>query len=286
MRKFFTILVYTLIILLIGRNMPFLPRFTVLSNPTTAATELKKETQVIILEKKGNYGIYYADLSTGQTFGIGEREIFTAASVNKIPIVAALYALEKKGKINFDEQITLQKRDIQDYGTGSLRYQKPGSTYSLKTLAKLALKQSDNTAAHILGEKIGTAKIQEVIDSWGLTQTDMEENQTSPYDMYLLFKKIYANEVTDEARTKEMLSFMQDTDIEDRLPKLLPDGTVVYHKTGDTVGGLHDIGIIVHDNKPFFLAVLTSDIGDTEVATKTTMSKIAKNVIDYRNKRK
>jgi beta-lactamase class A len=286
MRKFFTILVYTLVILLIGRNMPFLPRFTVLSNPTTAATELKKETQVILLEKKGNYGIYYADLTNGQNFGISEREIFTAASVNKIPIVAALYALEKKGKVNFDEQITLQKRDIQDYGTGSLRYQKPGSTYSIKTLAKLALKQSDNTAAHILGEKIGTAQIQEIIDSWGLTQTDMEENQTSAYDMYLLFKKIYANEVTDEARTKELLSFMQDTDIEDRLPKLLPEGATVYHKTGDTVGGLHDVGIIMYDNKPFFLAVLTSDIGNTEPKTKETMAKIAKNVIDYREKRK
>lgn len=266
--------------------MPFLPRFTVLSNPITAATELKKETQVILLEKKGNYGIYYADLSTGQTFGIGEREMFRAASVNKIPIVAALYYLEKNGEVNFDEQITLQKRDIQDYGTGSLRYQKPGSTYSIKTLAKLALKQSDNTAAYILGEKIGKARIQEIIDSWGLTQTNLEENQTSPYDMYLLFKKIYANEITDEAKSKELLSFMQDTDIEDRLPKLLPDGTAVYHKAGDTVGGLHDIGIIMHDNKPFFLAVLTSDIGNTESDTKNTIAKIAKNVIDYRQKRK
>jgi beta-lactamase class A len=286
MRKFLTILVYTFVILLIGRNLAFLPRFTVLSDPAHAATELKKETQIIVKEMKGNYGIYYADLTTEQTFGLNEREIFTGASVNKAPIIAVLYALQKKGKINFDEQITLQKRDIQDYGTGSLRYQKPGSTYSIKTLAKLALKQSDNTAAHILGEKIGRNTIQETIESWGLKQTDMEENQTSPHDMYLLFKKIYNNEITDEARTQELLSFMQDTDIEDRMPHLLPDGTTVYHKTGDTVGGLHDVGIVMHDNKPFFLGILTSDIGNTEGETKKTIAKIAKNVIDYREKRK
>jgi len=286
MRKFLTILVYTFVVLLIGRNLAFLPRFTVLSNPNNAATELKKETQVIVKEKKGNYGIYYADLTTGQTFGLNEREIFTGASVNKVPIITVLYSLQKKGKVSFDEQITLQKRDIQDYGTGSLRYQKPGTTYSIKTLAKLALKQSDNTAAHILSEKIGKNTIQSTIESWGLTQTDMEENKTSPYDMYLLFKKIYTNGVTDAGRTSELLSFMEDTDIEDRIPQLLPEGTAVYHKTGDAVGGVHDVGIVMDNNKPFFLGVLTSDIGDTENEAKKTISKIAENVIDYREKRR
>lgn len=286
MRKLLTILVYTLVILLIGRNLPSLPRFTVLSNPNSFATDLKKETQGIIKEKKGNYGVYFVDLTTGKSFGIAEREQFIGASINKVPIVTALYALEKEGKIDLEEQVTLQKRDIQDYGTGSLRYQKPGGTYSFKTLAKLALKQSDNTAAYILGEKIGKAKIQNLIESWGLTQTDMEENLTSPYDMAILYKKIYNNEITSKDKSLELLSFMQDTDIEDRIPAKLPNGTIAYHKTGDAVGGIHDAGIIMHDNKPFFLAVLTSDIGNTEDEAKETISTIAKNIVDYREKRK
>jgi beta-lactamase class A len=286
MRKFLTIIVYTCVVLLIGRNLIFLPRFSVLSSPTSVASDLKKETESIVKGKKGNYGVYFSDLTSGQNFGIHEREMFTAASVNKVPIVAVLYYLEHQGKVDFNDQITLQKRDIQDYGTGSLRYQKPGSTYSIKTLAKLALQQSDNTAAHILGERIGLDVVQDTITSWGLTQTDMEENQTTPYDMYLLFKKIYNHELTTDARSKELLSFMQDTDIEDRIPALLSSGTIVYHKTGDAVGSLNDVGIIMHDNKPFFLAVLTSDIGNTEAETKTTIATIAKSVIDYRDKRK
>lgn len=286
MRKFLTIIVYTFIVLLIGRNLIFLPRFSLFSTPDSVASDLKKQTESIIKDKKGNYGVYFADLTTGKTFGIHDREMFTAASVNKVPIVAVLYYLANKGKIDFDEQITLQERDIQDYGTGSLRYQKPGSTYSIKTLAKLSLQQSDNTAAHILGEKIGIDTIQNIIDSWGLTQTDIEGNQTTPYDMYLLFKKIYNHEITTAARSQELLSYMQDTDIEDRIPAFLPTGTIVYHKTGDAVGSLNDVGIVMHDNKPFFLAVLTSDIGDTEDETKKTIADIAKNVISYREKRK
>ncbi|MBI4084572.1 MAG: serine hydrolase [Candidatus Levybacteria bacterium] len=286
LRKIFTIVVYTLIILLIGRNLPFLPRFVVLSNPKTYATNLKKETSNLIQNKKGNYGIYFANLKTGETFGISEKERFTGASLHKTPIVATLYYLENQGKIRFDEQITLQEVDIQDYGTGSLRYQKPGSTYSLKTLAKLALKQSDNTAAHILSNKLGEETVQKTINQFGLTQTDMASNQTSVYDMYLLFKKIYTNEITTSAKTQELLGFMQDTDIEDRLPGLLPPGTVVYHKTGDTVGSIHDVGIIRTGDDILFLGVLTSDIGKDEAKTKETIARIAKNTVDFYQKRK
>ncbi len=285
LRKIFTIVVYTLIILLIGRNLPFLPRFVVLSNPKTYATDLKKETANLIQNKKGNYGIYFANLTTGDTFGISEKELFTGASVQKVPIITTLYYLENRGKVNLDEQITLQKEDIQDYGTGTLRYQKPGSTYSLKTLAKLALKQSDNTAAHIIANKIGADVVQKTIEQFGLTQTNMEQNKTSPYDMYILFNKIYNNQITTLAKAKELLSFMQDTDIEDRLPALLPQGSIVYHKTGDTVGNLHDVGIIQSNGNIFFLAVLTSDIGNNEEEARQNIAKIAKSIIDFYQKR-
>ena len=286
MRKLFTIAIYTIVILLIGRNLSFLPRFAVLSDPSTLATDLKQTTENTIKGKKGNYGIYFSDLTTGQQFGINEKEIFTGASVNKVPIVATFYHLESKGKIDFDRQITLQKRDIQDYGTGSMRYAKPGTTYSLKTLAKLALKQSDNTAAHILSEEIGRDVIQAYMEDLGLRQTDMEENETSPYDMYLLFQKIYTEKITSKGKTEELLGFMTDTDIEDRLPADLPESAMIYHKTGDAVGGLHDVGIIIYEGKPYFLGVMTSDIDGDETITKETISKIAKNLIEYRDARR
>lgn len=281
-----TILVYTFIVLLIGRNLTILPRFSLLSTPHTVQMDLKKETEHIIADKKGNYGVYFADFTTGETFGINEEEMFTAASLNKVPIVAVLYYLENKGKIDLDEQITLQKKDIQDYGTGSLRYQKPGTTYSLKTLAKLALKQSDNTAAYLLSQKIGTSVIQKLINQWGLTQTNMEENKTSPKDMYILFAKIFNNEITSKDKTKELLGFMRETDIEDRLPARLPSSATVYHKTGDALGSLHDVGIITEGKTIFFLGVMTSDIGAQEKATKNTIAIIAKKTLDYYLKRR
>lgn len=284
MRKLFTIIVYTLIVLIIGRNLSLLPKFYIFSSPKEEkdafTKNLKLKTENLIKTSTGNYGIYFSDFNNPHSFGINHKEIFTGASVNKVQIVSVLYHLDHKGKIDLDEQITLQENDIQDYGTGTLRYQKPGGIYSLKTLAKLAIQQSDNTAAHILGERIGIPTIQKTINEWGLTQTDMENNKTSAYDMYVLYKKIYKGEITNTAKTQELFGFMIDTDIEDRLPALLPDNVSVYHKTGDVVGGMHDVGIIQKDGTVFFLGVLTSDIGNAEGKTKENIARITKTILD------
>ncbi len=136
----------------------------------------------------------------------------TGASVNKLPIIATLYYLANKGDLNLDEKVTLQEEDIQDYGTGKLRYEDPGSIYSLRTLAMLSLKESDNTAAYIITTKIGTDKIQKTIEGFGLTQTGMENNKTTVFDMFLLLKKIYRREIAKKAFSEEFLGFLTDTE--------------------------------------------------------------------------
>lgn len=278
MRKLTTFILYTFFLLLLGRNLAFLPDLSKEHVPD--ATDLKHKVEKIVEDKNGNYAVTYLDLSTGKTFGINDTMIFTAASVNKVPIIATLYYLENHKEINFNDQITLQKADIQDYGTGSLRYQKVGTTYSIKSLIKLTLQESDNTAAHILAERIGLDTVQKMVNSWGMTQTSMADNETSSSDLAILFKKIYKDEITTPGKTKEFLSFMTHTDIEDRLPALLPTSTIVEHKTGDGVGFTHDVGIITKNNHVFFLGALTSDTGSDENATKQTIAKIAKTVYD------
>lgn len=279
MKRLILLVIYIIIALLVGRNLTFLPKFD-FTDKKQQADYLKKEVKEIIAGQKGNYSVYYVNLYNGNKFGINENQIFTGASVNKMPVIAVLYNLANSGKINLNEKISIQKNDIQDYGTGILRYEKPGGVYSLRTLAKLTLEKSDNTAAHVIAGKIGMDTIQRTINSWELKQTSMADNTTSLSDMYILFKKIYKNEIASISLTKEMLDFLKDTDIEDRLPALLPKDISVYHKTGDAIGNIHDVGIIEKDNNVVFLGIMTSDIGESENETKNAIAQIAKKVYD------
>lgn len=107
-RKVFTIVIFTLFILLIGRNLTFLPRFSLFSNGKNETITLKKQVHALIAQKKGSYSVYFSDLANQNlSFGINEHYVHTAASVNKMPIVAVLYYLASKNKINLDEKITI-----------------------------------------------------------------------------------------------------------------------------------------------------------------------------------
>lgn len=243
--------------------------------------DLREKIQIAVNNRLRNYSIYIKDFTSDFTMGINETVIFTAASVNKVPIITALYYYAGKGEIDLDERVTIQAGDIQDFGTGSIRYDPPGSVYSLKTLAKLAIEQSDNTAAYVLGNyTVGLEKVQMLMNQWGLTQTDMVNNKTSNHDISILFEKIYKGEVTNEASTQEMLAFFKDTDFEDRLPALLPKNTSVYHKIGNEIGIMHDAGIVTDGKTTYYIGVFTNDITDEE-ETRKIIAEISKLVYDY-----
>ena len=262
------------------QSKPLIALFTKKKSPQ----DLLEKIDNVVGDTIKNYSVLVDDLTKPFRAGIGENEIYVAASINKIPILAALYYYAEKGDIDLDEVITLQTADIQDYGTGSLRYERPGATYSIKTLAKLMIKQSDNTAAYILANHImGYDKLQAIVNQWGLTQTDMTVNKTSNKDMATLFRKIYENKITNKANTDEMLSFFKDTDFETRLPALLPKGVTVYHKIGSEVRNVHDVGIVTFGKVAYYIGVFTNEVTDEPEAEKI-IANISKLVYEYMNR--
>ena len=282
MRKFIIFLFYSFFLLTLGRNLLFIPTINI------GGEKKGKEAEVIRVEvieflksQKGEYSVYYEDLKSGDNFSIYGSTILTGASLNKLPVVGYLYYLASKKKIDLQETIVIQKSDIQDYGTGKLRYEKPGKQYTLQYLAQLAMKMSDNTAAHILSIRLGEVNIQAFAYQIGMGSTNMVDNDTSARDIGRFYQMLYQNKFTSPAQSRELLGYMEDTDFEDRLPSLLPKELKIYHKTGDGVNFIHDGGIISSGKTQFILAVMSSNISDAKGA-KITIGKIAQLVFEGR----
>lgn len=244
------------------------------------ADNLEKQINSVIGTQWNDFSVIVEDYDSGFAYRYSEGEIFVAASVNKVPILAALYHEAKNGTVDLDRDITLQRADIQDYGTGSIRYDKPGTVYSVKTLAKLMIKQSDNTAAYIIANHVvGQNRLKELAGQWGLTQTDLITNKTSNQDIAKIFRIIWEGKITDAAHTQEMLSFLKDTDFEERLPKNLPDNATVYHKIGTEVGIFHDAGIVSDGSRTYYIGIFTN--GETDgAATEALMASVSRAVYD------
>lgn len=285
MRKTAIFIFYSFFLLILGRNLFFIPVISLGGASKAKDTEIiRQDVADLIKDQKGEFNVCYTDLITEDSFGIHPDTVLTGASLNKLPIVGYLYYLASKKEIDLQETVVIQKNDIQDYGTGVMRYEKPGKTYTLQYLAQLSLQKSDNTAAHILDVRLGEGNIQAYAYRLGMRATNMEENDTSCRDIQTFFKMLYSNKIAPDALTKELLGYMENTDFEDRLPRLLPRSMHVYHKTGDGVNFVHDGGIISNGKNPYVLVVTSSNLSDFEKA-KETIGKIAEKIYLDRGKK-
>lgn len=188
MKKFIFFIFYTFFLILLGRQLEFLPLVRSIDEggkKGLSVDALRDEVKANLSQYEGEFSIYYEDLKSGEAFGLNHNSILTAASLNKIPVIFYLYKLASERKIDLEEKIVLQAGDIQDYGTGKLRYEKPGGTYNLKKLAELSFQHSDNTAVHLLTIRLGEENIQAFVDSMGMSATNIVFNETSPRDVGL-----------------------------------------------------------------------------------------------------
>lgn len=259
---------------------PQAEKINLLKSPPKDLNQLIEQIKLLINKQKGVYSVYIYDLNRNKGVGINEETIFTAASINKVPILAGLYFEIQRGVIDPDKRITIQPGDIQDYGTGILRSEGPGGVYSLKTLAQFMMEKSDNTAAFILDQVVGDARIQELVTGWNMPQTDIVNNKTSNKDMATLFTKMYQGKIANQALSQEMIGFMDDSEFETRIPRLLPKGINIYHKIGSEVGFIHDVGIVALPKNPYYIGVLSSDITEDETA-EDAIAQISKLTYDF-----
>lgn len=212
---------------------------------------------------RGKYGIYINDLLKKESFGINEDEVFIAASVNKVPIMVTFYQQVEKGKLKEDDEYYLKQKDIQDYGTGVMRYERPGKTYTYSQLVELIGKQSDNTAAYVLEEIIGRKNVQDLIDKLNMKNTSMEENTTTPKEMGDFLVKLYSGDLLKKENTQKIFAALTDTDFEDRITLGVPEGVKVAHKIGNEIQTYNDCGVIFGP-KPYVLCILTSEVAENE----------------------
>ncbi len=138
---------------------------------------------------------------------------------------------------------------------------------------------SDNGAALGLVQHLGgPRKIDASAAAIGLRHTRLNYfyggrtlNTTSAGDMALLFRKLLLGEVVSKAASDEMLhilsmpSYKGRPAVGDRLPRGLPDGARLAHKTGDLDGILHDAGVLWTPTGARIIVVLTHDLGGVGV---------------------
>lgn len=212
----------------------------------------------------GVYGLCVVSLDNNYSYGFNENDVFEPASLNKLPVMMAMYIEAEKGNIDLESKYKLNSSDRVE-GAGSLYGKPDGYEISYRHLIRLMGKESDNTAFGIARNILGKEKIEGVIDEIGMKETVIfgEDQKTTPYDIGLFFKKLWQGNLIPDNYRDEILAYLTDTIYESWIPEGMPDNVSIAHKFGRERHVVNDAGIVFAD-KPFVLVIMSKGVVERE----------------------
>ena len=257
------------------------PKFSVFLQKRNSLRALEDLVGEQYPDIKGDYALFVQDLSyPSLTIAIQPDKRFVAASIIKIPILAAALAAIDEGKLSFDEIVYIDKSDIYG-GSGIIKGMKIPTKLTFLRLLQLMIYRSDNTATNKVIDILGFDYINEKIKESGLENTVLKrkmmdfksrdkgiENYTTVADLALILEKIYEKQLINPQLSSIALSFLKDQLVNDRLPRHLPHEVVVAHKTGLERGTVHDAGIVFAPGGDYIICVLTGQFSSYAQAKK------------------
>ncbi|POM26699.1 Beta-lactamase precursor [Actinomadura rubteroloni] len=211
--------------------------------------------------------------ANGEYASVNADRAFTAASLIKLPVMLALLDGVEAGRWSLDDRLPVRDRVG---GAGILRDLADVADLSVRDLVTLMIVISDNTAANLLIDRIGAPAVADWCGRHGLRATVLErrmmdaearargaENRTSPADMAKLLDGLVRGTLLGPAMTAFALDVLARQQVRDRLPRYLPAGLRIAHKTGELDGLRHDVGIIF-TNAPIIVAALTENADEAD----------------------
>jgi len=222
------------------------------------------------------------------------QEQFAAASLIKLPILAAAFYAVSEKKVSLEEIITIEKEDVTG-GSGKLKALSLPRKFTFAQILELMISSSDNTATNKVIEILDFKYINSIFKKLGLTDSALVrkmmdfsqrkkgvENYTSPADIAKILEKIYGGELVNQRLSNLAISFLKKQKVNDRLPRYLPEGVIVAHKTGLERGVVHDAGIVFTPKGDYLICVLVKGTRSYSKAKKfiAQFSLLAYNLFD------
>ncbi len=270
--------------------------------------DLNKQFSEILADEKVKIGVSIYDFKTKKTYGINQTEHFPMQSVFKFHIALAVLDLVDKGKLSLSQKVYISKEQMQPDWYSPLRDKYPQGNVKL-TLAEIlkpTVSESDNVGCEVLLDLIGGPKVvDDYLKKIGMKDVQVKYNETvmqaswepqfenysSPNSAVELLKALQDNKIlSTKSRTFIQKLLLETSTGPKRLRGLLPNKTVVAHKTGTSgtnketgiMAAVNDIGIVTLPNgNQFAIAVFVSNSKEKIETNEKIIAEIAKVTYHY-----
>lgn len=265
------------------------------SNISNELETFKSETQdevtsIINSKQADDIAIYFRDLNNGPSFGINPDEPFIPASLLKVPVMMAYYAMAESNPSILQKKITFTQNldpNVEYFTAPKLVI---GETYTVEQLIEAMIKYSDNNAYDLLLMNMDSNALDQVFQYLDVQlpkdQLVLNVNQYATF-FRILFNSSYLNDDDSE----HALSLLSQSVFKAGLVAGVPSNIVVAHKFGEKWDSpaddkeLHDCGIVYYPNHPYLICIMTKGKDfNTLASVIADLSKFIYNQVDAQAK--
>jgi beta-lactamase class A len=239
------------------------------------------------LSKQGyKYSFYLEYLPSGTSIRAGDSTELVGASLMKLPVIMDIYKAADENKINLDDKIRLNDQTLSS-GFGTLYQEGVGREITYREAVKLALTESDNTAARALlleTEKYNSPKDRALnfldVD---FNETEMSEQPTilisaRSYSSFL--QCLYLSCFNSYESSQEILQYMTESDFHTRIEAGVEDKSIkIAHKIGTfSEQSSSDCGIVYVPRRPYSFCLM---INSTDMKIDDVIAEVSKMTYEY-----
>jgi len=289
--------------------LPFLLILCCFSGHAQQNSLLYAKVDSISKAAKGKVCVSVLNIETKDSLNYYGDEHCAMQSAFKFPIALAVLDKIDKGEFSLQHKIHVTPKDMIKDTWSPMRDSFPNGNVNItfEDLLKYMVSHSDNIACDILIHHLGKPKkIERYLHKIGIediaikyNEFNMQKKWKNQYEnwsttnaMNQLLLKVYEGKILSKTSTDFIYKTLIETSTgKNRIVKLLPQETIVAHKTGSSstnkegvTAATNDVGIITLPNgQHVILSIFVSDARAEYEIIESTIAKIAKVVYDEYN---
>lgn len=235
-------------------------------------------------EKEGDrIGLYFEFLNTGSNISINQDDRFWPASLSKMPTALVTMKKVQEKEWNLSNELVLFEDD-KDPRFGNLHNEVIGTRFTIETLLKEMLVNSDNTSHKILVRNSRASEYDDVINALGMEKLFDNNYDITAKEYSRIFRSLYNASYLNKENSQKILSLLSETNFNELIASGLPENTKFSHKIGEEYEEkvFLDSGIVYIPNRPYLLTVMIK-VNDNESIEKASeiMKLISEKSYEY-----
>lgn len=252
----------------------------------------------MLLAHQGVVTVAFKHLETGEAYFHDAARPMPSASLIKFPVMVAAYRAAARGDLSLDDPVTLREEDKVPGSGILTEHFTAGTRLTLRDAVRVMIAWSDNTATNLVVEALGRATgregatpaargvgaVNDLMEELGYKSTRLNslvyrgDTSIAPErsrefglgvmngaETVDLVERLVKGDLGSgfekadlAAMRREMLGHLRACQHNTMVPRLLPKGTVVAHKTGAVSDSRCDAGVIESPTGPIAYCVMTS----------------------------